>query len=386
MITILRSLIIMSILAVLLATPAAMLQEQGDLKPHTIRFFIDPDLVEDILYTRSVLQKYVNDMNSILEKNTCRHLEFDIQTGVVITDIQPHTNFASSPLPEEGFEIWAQVIASDYPFSYGGYGGLDKSGAGVLAGLEWAKIYDPDLVTGSELQDYWTQINNMLHELAHVFGAGIGEYYKLATIIDTSGEYPLINIDAMDPGDIYWSDKNDFFADPLLRNANREGFYTREELLEYTKYSDLTAVIISGNYRNELPSVDLDHIFVSVVDGDGNPVTDADIKIWSVIGKAPYLSNLITEEITDAQGKISFAWGGASDPHNNYDFLRLIKVYKDGFIPSAMYISIYDADIAKLVDGKGLLELEIRMFRSVYLPAVYSRFHCPMEGHISKLI
>ncbi|MCX6033898.1 MAG: Ig-like domain-containing protein, partial [Chloroflexi bacterium] len=50
---------------------------------------------------------------------------------------------------------------------------------------------------------------------------------------------------------------------------------------------------------------------------------------------------------------------GSINPHNNYDFLRLVKVYKDGYIASAKYISIFDADIVKLIGGSNLLDILI---------------------------
>jgi hypothetical protein len=235
------------------------------------------------------------------------------------------------------------------------------SGAGVLAGLKWTRLYDPDEITPTELTDYWTQTNNMLHELAHVFGAGIGEYYKLSSIQDATDVSPFLDINVLDPNDSFWSDKPDFMADPLLRNAAQiEGNSSREALLTFVKYSDLTATLISGNYRNTAPMIDLQHITVSVVTDSGAPLSDANIKIWSVVGNAPYQAQLMVDALTDSNGQASFAWSeGSINPHNNYDFLRLIKVYKDGYIASAKYISIFDADIVKLIGGSNLFNILI---------------------------
>lgn len=335
--------------------------EQSEIKQHVIKFYLEPALVTDMEFAKMVLPKYVQDMNTILAKNTNRQLIFDPETGIILTETQPQTNSASLPLPVDGFEIWAHAVLSTYPYSYDGYGGLDASGAGVLAGLKWKKIYNPDEVTGADLKDYWIQINNMLHELAHVYKAGIGEYYKLATIQDTTGMYPLLNINLLNANDAFWSDKQDFRPDPLLRNAVQDGILEHQALLDYVKYSGLTAAIMSGDYRNGTPTVDLQNITVSVVNENGEPVTDANVKIWSVIGKSPFLAELFVDTMTDVNGQISFAWGGASNPHNNYDFLRLIKVYKDGFVASAKYVSIYDADIEKLVKGNDIYNISISL-------------------------
>jgi hypothetical protein len=336
-------------------------QQQSEIKEHVLKFYLQPTLVPDLDFAKAVLPKYVEDMNTILAKNTSCRLVFNPETDIILTVAQPHSNQATLPLPVENFEIWAYAVQSNYQFSYGGYAGVDWSGAGVLAGLKWTRLYDPDELTPAQLMDYWTQINNMLHEFAHVFGAGIGEYYKLSSIQDATGVAPLLNINVLDPDDLFWSDKRDFMADPLLRNAAQEGISSREGLLDFVKYSALTATIISGNYRNSVPTIDLQNITVSVVTDDGAPISDANIKIWSVVGNTPYQTKLVVDAFTDSNGQISFAWGGSSNPHNNYDFLRLIKVYKDGYIFSAKYVSIYDADIVKLVNGNSLYNIPISL-------------------------
>jgi hypothetical protein len=314
-------------------------------------------------FAKSVLPKYIEDMNTILAKNTNRRLVFNSETDIILINTQPYSDQAPTPLPVENFEIWAYVVRCINSVSYGGYAGVDVSGAGVLTGLKWTRLYDPDVITPAELTDYWTQINNMLHELAHVFGAGIGEYYKLSSIQDATGVSPFFNINVLDPNDPFWSDKPDFMADPLLRNAGRteglERLSSREALLTFVKYSDLTAMLISGNYRNSAPIIDLQNITVSIVNESGIPINGANIKIWSVVGDAPYQTQLMVDALTDSNGQATFAWGGSINPHNNYDFLRLVKVYKDGYIATARYISIFDADIVKLISGSNLFNILI---------------------------
>jgi S-layer homology domain len=320
-------------------------------KVHTFKFYLDPALVSDTDFAKLVLPKYVADMNVILAKNTNRQLAFDPATGIILTNTQPHSNSAPQPLPVDQFEIWAYAVASPYPISYGGYMGVDESGAGVLAGLKWTRLYDPDRLKPDEITDYWTQINNMLHELAHVFGAGIGEYYNLSIIKDTTGALPLLDINLSDSGDAFWKDKPDFRADPLLQNPVRTpgSFSSREALLVFVQYSNLTAAVISHDYRNSAPTVDLSGIIVHVIDSHGLPIEKANVKIWSITGNSPYPSKLKFDSLTNDQGQLAFAWGDSPTTHNVYDFLRLIKVYKDGYVSSAKYVSIFDTDIEKLV-------------------------------------
>ena len=344
-------------------------QTEFAIKEHTFKFYLDPALVPDMDFAKTVLIKYVNDMNFILAKNTSRRLVFDPETGIILTVTQPHSNQAAPPLPVDGFEIWASAMHTDYQTSYGGYAGIDDGGAGVLAGLKWTGLYDPDQLLPNQVVDYWTQINNMLHELAHVFGAGHGEYYKLSTIQDTTGVSPLLNVNILDLNDPFWSDKPDFMADPLLKNASQNDILglpaNRDNLLNFVEFSDLTATILNNDYRNEAPTVDLSQIKIKVVSADGLPLEAANISIWSVVGGSPYQTQLMVEGSTNVAGELSFAWGGLNNPHNGYDFLRLIKVYKEGYKASAKYVSIFDADIAKLIHGSDFLNITIQLSQTI---------------------
>ncbi|MBK8616085.1 MAG: S-layer homology domain-containing protein [Anaerolineales bacterium] len=332
---------------------------------HVIKFYLDPALVPDVNFAKAVLGEYVHDMNVILAKNTSRRLIFNPETDIILTNTQPHSNQATPPLPVEDFEIWAHAIRTDYSTSYGGYAGIDDGGAGVLAGLKWTKLYDPNSLSADEVVDYWTQINNMLHELAHVFGAGYGEYYKLTTIQDSTGVAPLLNINILNQNDAFWSDKPDFMTDPLLKNAAQAMIAgqpaNRANLLDYVEYSKLTAKIISSDYRNGSPTIDLSQINIKVVSTDGQPLNEAKVDVWSVFGGSPYSTQLMVDDLTNENGEIGFSWGGLSNPHNSYDFLRLIKVYKEGYVASARYFSIFDADIEKLVNGNDFLTITIQL-------------------------
>lgn len=342
---------------------AAAPAEEQVLKQHVFKFYLDPALVPDMEFAKAMLPKYVADMNTILAKNTSRRLVFNPETDIILTSAQPQTNYAFPPLPVNGFEIWAHAIRTNFSISHNGYAGVDVSGAGVLAGLRWTRIYNPDSLTSAELNDYWTQIHLMVHEMAHVFGAGLGEYYNLFSVADTTGMDPLRNINIYDPADPFWAARQDFMADPLLRNPIKFGSVvdplTRENLLAYVRFSSLTAAIISNDYRNGAPTVDLSNINVRVVTESGMPVESAVVKVWSVIGTSPNQSQLMVESATNAGGRLSFTWGGAVRPHNSNDMLRLVKVYKNGYEAFAGYISIFDTDVVRIVDGGLSYELTV---------------------------
>jgi hypothetical protein len=338
---------------------------QSTLKEHHLKFYLDPALVPDLAFARTVLPKYVADMNLILAKNTDRRLVFDPATDIILVTSEPHSNSAVPPMPVSGFEIWAYAVRTTNALSYGGYAGIDDSGAGVLAGLKWTRLYDPETLKPSEVPDYWTQVNNMLHEIGHVFGAALGEYYNLITVHDTTGLEPKLDVSAYNPSDPYWSDKPDFMTDPMLWNLSRDNGYAvftdRASLLAAVHYSALTAALLNGDYRNGAPTVDLNHIQVRVVDAQGQPIAGAQVKAWTVMSTSPNQTSILADLSTDADGRASFSWGAAGNPHNAYDSLRLVKVYKDGLAAQARYISIFDADIVRLVNGIETLTLTFQM-------------------------
>ncbi len=313
---------------------------------HSLKFYLDPALIPDMAFARSVLPKYVSDMNAILAKNTRLQLAFDPETGIIPTSTKPETDSAALPLPTGSFEIWAHATMTTSSISYGGYAGVDVSGAGVLAGLHWTQLHDPDHLATGEMLDYSVQISNMLHELAHVFGAGIGEYYSLASIPDTTHTAPALNIDLNDPADAYWSDKPDFMTDPLLRLTPAA---TRGAYLQHVRYSSLTAAVLNGDFRNGIPS--FTHYTIQVVDENGQPLPGAHAMVWSIMARSPFTSQLLYDGPVDERGQVVLAWGGTGDPHNSDDLLRLVKVYGNDGTPltKPRYISIFDADMDQLV-------------------------------------
>ncbi|GEM_PF-2903620 len=336
--------VILSLCLALVPAPA----QAASLEEHPIKFYLDPALVPDMAFARAVLPKYVADMNTILAHNTGLRLVFDPQADILLVTSKPHSDSAAPPLPEDGFEIWAHAVFTDFPYSYGGYAGIDRSGAGVLAGLRWTRLYDPDNLSANGLMDYTIQLSHMLHELAHVFGAGLGEYYSLAQVNDTTGVQPTLDIDLDNPDDPFWSDKPDFMTDPLLRTTQKP---SRSQYLQTVHFSSLTAAILDGDYRNGIASFDT--ITVQVADENGLPVVGATVRVWNVNGNSPYASTLLFEGQTSPTGQVSLAWGGKTDPHNSSNLLRLIKVTKNGVsIAQPRYISIFDADREKLARGQ----------------------------------
>lgn len=308
------------------------------------KFYLDPLLVPDMEAAKIRLSQYVADMNFILAKNTSRALVFNPDTGIILTDVKPHTDSHAGELPEE-FEIWAHAVKTTF-ISHNGYYGIDQSGAGVLAGLRWREIYDP--LAPSDLVDYWRQIHLMLHELAHVFGAGMGEYYNLMQVADNSPA-PIAGIDIYNISDIFWSTRQEYFTDPLLWNAATNGKVspvTRSGLLNYVQYAPLTAYVVSGNYRNGIPTPP--PVVVTVRHGQ-TPLKNARVKVWRVNTVSPHNADLVKDGVTDNDGRYLFDWG--ANPRNSGSQLYIVKVYKGGYASQAKHVTIWDVDRKHLIGG-----------------------------------
>ena len=352
--------------------------DESSIEYHIFKFFLHPDLVQNLsneeLSYRLTL--YVEDLNTIFSKQTIRRFLFDPEKDIIITEEKPHLDSAGV-LPEHDYEIWAHVQLTAYPLygTCGGYMGIDESGAGVAAGLYWDAVYDRSTLEddSDELQQYWRQISNMVHEIEHVFGAGISEYYNLIMVKDTTCIAPIqdinINTDSLD--DPYWSQHQDYFTDPLLTNIwnqARVGAPTSyEELMELTRFADVTAALINDPCRqptsNSIP--DLFHTRVSVREkGAREPVQSANIKIWKVRSFSPYANELIVDRTTDSDGLIEFWWDGT---FNNYNHLILIKVYPpDERKPKVRWFSIFDAQEEKMVHSNDTLDIDVTIAATPY--------------------
>ena len=332
---------------------------------HDIKFYLDPELVDAETPTRLV--EYVADMNAVLTKNTTRELKFDPATGVIETTSQPHGG-SGGVRPDTDFEIWAHAIKSPLARSYGGSAAADgPTGNGVLASLKWYQVYDPDnLATDAQIKDYWVQIHNMLHELAHVYRAGLGEYYSLLNVNDTTEE-PITDIRYSNwTTDVFWGSRNDWLRDPLTLFPYKRVMVgapdTREELIATAQYADMTAGIISGHYRSQGQGAiqpDKSDIEICVKDTSGQPIGGATVAVWKQRAVPQYQSSLVSETVTDAAGSTSFNWAGGMA--SNFNNLRLIKVYAAGYQDKVEYVSTYDAHRAKVVDGQDHWVITVEM-------------------------
>jgi hypothetical protein len=373
----LRLLITLFILSLALTSHTGLAET---LQYHHFKFFIHPDLVQGLsdAEVKVRLSRYIEDLNSIFAKQTIRRFTFDPNQDIIYTTGIPYSGNYFGKLPNSGFEIWAHVQLTDNPDygSYGGFSSIDQSGAGVAAGLYWDAIHDRETLVNAapgswDLSQYWHQLHNMTHEIEHIFGAGIGEYYNLRQLNDTTGVGSPVNINFNNnPGaDPYWSSHQDFWTDPLMIWTPALSW---QELMDQVFFADLTAAVVNGRHRNDpsgahsLP--DLRQTAVWIQDtASGQPLANATVIAWKVQAFSPYNLTQIFNGKTDGAGGVEFAWSGG---FNNYDSMMIIKVIPaNGASVFTKWFSIYDAHEQSLLDDKNTVDISIPVKGPKGLPA-----------------
>ncbi len=342
---------------------------QEHLQWHRFRFFLHPDLANGLspgeLQRRLAL--YVEDLNTIFAKQTIRRFTFDPTADVTITAGLPYSGHAGN-CSDPNYEIWAHVLPSSLPgfTSYGGFMAFDDSCAGVAADLHWDAVHDRSALknqaSSDGLLEYCRQLHHLIHEIEHIFGAGVGEYYNLLTVNDPTPDLPQVSIDFRQPDDPFWSMHADYLADPLTLFQTAS---TYSNLMTQVRFADVTAAVINARVRWSLNSTlpELSRTRVLVADTvTGTPLAGALVKVWKVRSFPPYESELIVDQRTDPAGRVQFAWDAG---FNNYDHLLLVKAsHPSTSASAARWATIYDAQEAKLLRNEETFEVPVLLASS----------------------
>jgi hypothetical protein len=347
---------------------------------HRLRFFVSPALAGALspAELQNRLSQYASHVTAVFTRETQRAFTFDPTTDVVVTDTDPFSAETNTSPPQSDFEIWIHATLTDDPIvgTYGGVVGSDTSGAGGVHGLKWDQIYDPaTLADGSpQLEQYWRQVHLMLRGLEQMFGAGIGGYDTLAGLKDLSGITPMIADTApVDSAvaDAFWTDRFDFWTDPLTANAYgnpRLGSPTSlPALLNLVSFAPATRGVINGNFRGPayasqtLP--DMTQVAVYVTDfNTGEAISGATVRIWNRQDPANPTSTYEEAVAASAMpGMFFFSWTGAYDPFSAANNAKLVKISAPGYTDQAQWVTIYDAQKSYLVDGQGIHLVLFRM-------------------------
>lgn len=155
---------------------------------HRVNFYFDSNNYSNYKICNQILDW----INLCFDKNTNRY--FYLGSVKKIDNIP--TNGYAYMLPAFGFEI--DVYLTNM---IGGYSLFFPEGKGVV-------------VCGFKTLDLATK-NSILHELGHVFGVAIGEYYKSANVVDLTGVNPPLKVSSY-RNDDYWSLRESWKQDVML--------------------------------------------------------------------------------------------------------------------------------------------------------------------------
>ena len=339
-----------------------------DLQVHNLRFFLDPNLVSGMDFNdlKSNLSQYAEEINNVFAKQTIRRIVFDPDTGITITETKPYSDSYFS-LPEQDYELWVHAVLSDTPGTKSpGFATADINGAGVVAGMKLDQLYNPsELVDSSyELEDYWWHIHVIVHELGHVFGAGISEYYNIATVNDTTEIEPIVDI-VLEPTNAYWNKRQDYFTDPLLTciyNNSLVGSPTGlQELRDIVAFADVTVSVVNRGPRNWDSSLstlpNLTESKVEVRDARTmSLISDANVRVWNGRSYPPYEHEEISVMPDINEGTYKFYWD-CNNAFNTTGHLKLIKAFAPDYEAETEWFSVFDAVTQKMVYGKDELRI-----------------------------
>ena len=320
--------------------------------PQKIKWFIHPILAAPIKDIERRFKLITDDLNYILAKTNERRLIYD---GVSIVSQRPNDyNFpigwkGATKLPVENFDMWCWI--NYVPGRTTGAAGWHYDGTGVWE-CGFDKIADPE----NPNYEYDTQLYVFLHEYAHNFGGGIGEYYRSAIVPDTTGIEPFLTISTLDPDCRYWSKRPDFLADPLLRNSNP---WTTMQ------YSELTATIIdSCKYRisTVLPKiVPESDVLIAVFNSDWQRIPNARVEVWKGLKGSVERYKI---GMTDSDGHLVINWGIDNIDQMTTDAVRLVKVYANGYLSAATHFTLWDQQFWGTCRNRTRMLVRVMMLRN----------------------
>ncbi len=342
-----------------------------------VRYFVDQSLAgamtNDELVRR--LSQYSADLNTIFSRESLRRIQFDSYYDVNVVTQDPFTNPPYDFYPQTS--LWVYLRATDNLAigTYGGQPALHASGAAGGTDFRWDQIYDPATLTAGspQMEQYWRQLHYLTRVFELSFGAGAGEYASLAGMKDLSGTAPL----APDTGtadsattDPFWTTRSDYWADPLTTNAwnnPRLGSpVARDSLLAAVHFAPLSSKLVSENARGAdrqaatLP--DLTNVAIHVVDAQtGQPIANAAVRVWN--RSDPVTASATFEEtvMSAGNGGFSFSWTDAASALTSAANAKLIKASATGYAPAVQWVTIYDAQKAKVIDGSASFDVTVTL-------------------------
>jgi len=370
-------------LALLILSLFAVATASAQITTNEIKFFYHPDieLATPTATVRANLAKYVDDMNTILLKNTGHFLKLTLPTGVQYQNYEPHDGVTpAGGAPRTNYPFWVYIRPSTNGLSTAGTTSVDSSGAAVLTGFRWTKSYNPSVLTNNSaaFQEYRFQLTHLLHEYAHIFGVNVdaGEVSSLVFAKDNITNFPPVRDLVMMTGplsnvwnyaDSYWGAGlgATYVYDPMITTVFPVGT-NRATTVAATRFSEHSANIIWNNYRNHgnptnaRPLMATTTHHTQIVDGNTClPVTGAFVVIFRV-GNHTTVS--VSGTVTTTNGHSGWSWNPAGGSYTN-DPIRLVKVSAPGYISTSVYLTALDLVEWGVMQGNPNFTNTIRLVR-----------------------
>ena len=294
------------------------------------------------------LRGYTQCMNFVLAKNTKNQLIYD---GFDVVLSSPYNSIIYDDQPKPSptqFDLW--IYLNHKPNRTSGFSTYHIDGTGVLD-CDFDHLSDPE----NPDSNFDNQMYILLHEYAHNFNAGIGEYYKTARIPDATGQDPILDVDILNPEDRYWVKHKDFYFDPLLRNHT-----PWTEL----RFSELTAAIInSQKYRLGNKTVDVAHpdqVIINAYDANWNKLNNVKIDVYRGLKGAIEQYSTV---YTNLNGQAVLSWSCSLNEMTN-DPARMVKFYKQGYLSGATHFTLWDHQFAAVCRNKSKVEISIFLLKT----------------------
>ncbi|MGO1071304.1 Ig-like domain-containing protein [Lysobacter sp. CA199] len=365
-------------------TPAwAALDDVGHAPPstHRLKFLVDSQLSAGTTSAEigRRLNQYVADLNTVFVRESVRSFVFDPITDLAFVDPAGDARCKAGPVNTVAGTIEVCIAKSAQNYSYGGYAGsVTNPQAGSVRGMNWLNIYDPlrlsktvvaPSIVASE-EDYLVrQLRTLVHELEHVFGAGMGEYYNLASGTDRSGVPPTQNLALSNRNDRYWWSRQHWKRDPLLSPIY--GYYgpakDRVAMLEMTRFTAGTKAQLNTDWSQwpyastyVMPMTTATEVWVT--DPISNtPVAGAQVTVWQVPQPTAAAAKQVAQGNTDSVGRFVFDWKCNPSCFNNYSGILLVKATAPQRDPAATWFSIFDAFEQKAAFGQNAITIDLPM-------------------------
>ena len=368
------------------ATSVAWAQASTTITTQAVRVAITPGAFADIgeAEMRRRVGLLIADVNTIFAQQSRRR--FTIDTAADITVIA--SQLAAPPCAIDTTDTSVQIVMLDTP----GFGGTYSTGphrtslGGCIGMNAVTHLHDPfNLATDAERQDYLgIQLRGLVHEFEHTFGAGLGEYYELTYVPDTTGVQPRMDVNYLEspagqPTDPYWSRHLEYSGDPLMTvqyaNPRLGSPMTREAVIAATRFTRGTLVWVNTDWPGMKPSLDpfspqlvaRNAVNVRLVDrATGQPITTAggaSAQVYqftqSFLGTAsPFL---VRFGAYDSATPFTFSWPGIFRGFTFGESRVLVKGYAPGYVPGAAWFTIFDLTDQVFLEGRSTVTIDVPM-------------------------